>query len=118
MSRNSLNSIDSIDQTQVLLGAISQKQQVLGANLANMNTPGYIRKDISFSQLLATSNSPLETKLSAKLGSASCMQETGGEVNPTQELVEMQKNALLYSIATRRVSSAITQLRTVSQVGK
>ena len=112
------DSLNSIDKSQVILDAIAQKQQVLGANLTNMNTPGYVRRDISFSQLLATSNSPLETKLSSKLGSATYMQETGKEVNPTQELIEMQKNSLLYTIATRRVSSTITQLKTVSQVGK
>jgi flagellar basal-body rod protein FlgB len=109
---------DSIDKTQLILNAISKKQQVIGANLANMNTPGYLRRDVSFSQLLSAANRPLETKLSTKLGSSNFVTQTEGEVNPTQELVEMQKNSLLYTIASRRVSSAITQLKTVSQVGK
>jgi flagellar basal body rod protein FlgB len=114
----SFDSLNSIDKSQLMLDAISKKQQVLGANLANMNTPGYVRRDVNFAQLLSDSNSPLETQLSTKLGPSPYMLETGGEVSAPQELIAMQKNALFYTIASRRVTSAITQLRTVSQVGK
>lgn len=115
---NTYNSLNSIDKTNLLLDAISHKQEVIGANLSNINTPGYLRRDVSFSQLLGQATSPLETELSSKLGPSPFMIETGGEVKAPQELIELQKNALMYTIATRRVTSAITQLRTVTQVGK
>lgn len=114
----SYDSLNSIGKSHLMLDAIAKKQQVHSANLTNMNTPGYIRRGVDFSQLLSNSNSPLETQLSTKLGPSPFMLEEEGEVNVPQELIEMQKNTLLYTIATRRVTSAITQLRTVSQVGK
>ena len=107
-----------LDKSKVLLDAISQKQQIIGANIANAQTPGYVRKDISFSQMLETADNPLETKLSEKLGPSPFDIQEGGQVDMKQEMVDMQKNMLYYTVATRRVSSVITQLRTVSQVGK
>ena len=40
--------LDSIGKTSLALGLISQKQRKLSANLANMDTPGYIRQDLDF----------------------------------------------------------------------
>lgn len=39
-------------------------------------------------------------------------------VNPAEELVKMQNNSLLYTVATRRMSNIITQMKTVINVGK
>jgi len=107
-----------IQKTSLVLDLISQRQQVLSANLANMDTPGYIRKDLDFSQYLGTMNSPLETQLSQKLGASGVIQDQGGPVNPVYELTEMQKASMLYSVAARRMSSIITNMRTVTNVGK
>ena len=109
---------DSIDKTNLLMDLISQKQKVLGSNLANVNTPGYNRQDLDFSQVLGSMNSPLETKLSQKMGSSPAVKTSGGEVNPAVELIEIQKNALYYTIATRRVSSVIQELKTIAQLGR
>lgn len=109
---------NSIQNTSLILDLIAQRQRALSGNLANMDTPGYVRKDINFSQYLGTMNNPLETELSAKLGPSAIIQDTGGEVNPSDELAEMQKNALLYTVATRRMTNIITELRTVVNVGK
>ena len=35
-----------------------------------------------------------------------------------EELTEMQKNSLLYTMATRRMSNIITEMKTVINVGK
>ena len=56
--------LDSMGKTSLMLDLISQKQRALGANVANVDTPGYIRKDIDFSQYIGSMNSPIETKLS------------------------------------------------------
>jgi len=110
--------VSSLDKTNLILDAISQKQKVIGANLANINTPGYVRQDFDFSQLIGPLSSPLETKLSQKLGPSPLMNQAGGEVTASEELVNMQKNALFYTMATRRMTSIISELRTVLQVGK
>lgn len=111
--------IDSMNQTNLMMDLISQKQKALGSNLANVDTPGYVRKDVDFSQYLGSMNSPLETKLSTTMGASGVIQERSyEEINPANELMELQKNSLLYSMATRRMSNIITQMRTVINVGK
>ncbi len=61
-------SLDSMGKVSLMMDLISQRQRALGSNIANVHTPGYIRQDIEFGQYLSTMNSPLETRLSEKLG--------------------------------------------------
>ena len=112
-------SLDSIGKTNIMLDLISQRQRALGSNVANVDTPGYVRRDIDFSQYLGSMNSPLETKLSTELGPSGVIEDRRKQdVDIAQELTEMQKNALLYTMATRRMSNIITEMRTVINVGK
>ena len=112
-------SIDSMGKTSLMLDLITQKQRALGTNVANVDTPGYVRKDINFSQYLGTMNSPLETKLSTALGPSGVIEDRKRqEIDIAEELTEMQKNSLLYSMATRRMSNIITEMKTVINVGK
>ncbi|MBR1460947.1 hypothetical protein IJ596_04875, partial [bacterium] len=53
--------LDSMGKVNLMMDLIAQKQRALGANIANVDTPGYIRQDIDFGQYLSTMNSPLET---------------------------------------------------------
>lgn len=113
--------IDPMNSTTTIMGLIAQRQKVLGENLANVDTPGYVRKDIDFSQYLSnTTGNSLETKMASILGSANNVseEESSGPVNPANELMELQKNSLLYSMATRRMSSLINEMKTVINVGK
>ena len=112
-------SMDSMNKVSLMMDLISHRHKTLGANLANVDTPGYIRQDISFGQYLSTMNSPLETKLSSKLGpSAITTEQSEGPINPALELVQLQENSILYSMATRRMSNLITEMKTVINVGK
>lgn len=112
--------LNAMDEAGKVLNLIAKRQSALGQNLANMDTPGYTRKDVSFAkQLSGDSASSLENRLNQKLGgSPSFTEETGEEVNPSIEIMEMQKNSMLYSMATREMSSVITQMKTVINVGK
>ena len=111
--------LDSMGKTNLMLDLISQKQRALGTNVANMDTPGYVRRDIDFSQYLGSMNSPLETKLSTQLGPSGVLEERKRqEIDIAEELTEMQKNSLLYTMATRRMSNIITEMKTVINVGK
>ena len=111
--------MNSISRTLGALDLIAEKHKALASNLANMDTPNYRRKDISFSQYLSAASSPLETALSSKLGpSPVTMQTTNEKIDAANELSEIQKNSLLYTVATRRMSNIITQMKTVINVGK
>lgn len=112
-------SLDSMGKVSLMMDLISQRQRALGSNVANVDTPGYIRQDISFGQYLSTMNSPLETRLSEKLGpSAIAMDQEEGPINPANELLQMQENSILYSMATRRMTNLVTEMKTVINVGK
>lgn len=112
-------SLGSMGKVSLMMDLISQRQRAIGSNIANVDTPGYVRKDINFATYLGSMNSPLETKLSEKLGPSAVMEEqTYEEINPAQELIAMQENSLLYSMATRRMSNIITEMKTVINVGK
>lgn len=112
-------SFDSFGKINLMMDLISQKQRALGSNIANVDTPGYVRQDIDFAQYLSSMNSPLETKLSAKLGpSAIAHGQTEEPVNAGEEIIQLQENSILYSVATRRMSNIIQEMKTVINVGK
>ena len=111
--------IESTGKINLMLDLIAQRQRALGSNLANVDTPNYVRKDINFQNYLGTMNSPLETKLSAMLGPSGVLEERENEkIDVANELNAMQQNSILYSMATRRMTSIITEMKTVINVGK
>ena len=113
-------SLDSMGKTNLMMDLVAQRQRALGSNVANVDTPGYVRRDIDFSMYLGSMNSPLETKLSTELGPSGVLLEDRQkeEIDIAKELTEMQKNSILYTMATRRMSNIITEMKTVINVGK
>ena len=112
-------SLDSMGKVSLMMDLISQRQRAIGSNIANVDTPGYVRRDIDFATYLGTMNSPLETKLSEKLGPSGVIEvRQYEEINPAQELIALQENSMMYSMATRRMSNIITEMKTVINVGK
>jgi flagellar basal-body rod protein FlgB len=112
-------SLDSMGKTNLMLDLISQRQRALGANIANVDTPGYVRKDIDFSQYIGSMNSPIETKLSTAIGPSGVIEDRQRqEIDIAEELAELKKNSLMYTIASRRMSNIITEMKTVINVGK
>ncbi len=100
------------------LDLIAERQKALSCNLANMDTPNYKRKDISFAQYLGGASGSLETALSMKMGPSPVSVQTSNEkVNPATELSEMQKNSIIYTVATKRMTSIITEMKTVINMG-
>lgn len=107
-----------IDNTLRALDLIAQRHKALSSNVANMDTPNYTRKDVSFSEYIGNSISPLETSLSKKMGpSPISIMSSDEEINPATELSEMKKNSILYTVATRRLNSIITEMKTVINMG-
>ncbi|MBE7704337.1 MAG: hypothetical protein E7Z90_00835 [Cyanobacteria bacterium SIG29] len=110
--------MNPISRTLGALDLIAERHKALASNLANMDTPNYRRKDLSFSQYLGGIANPLETQLAAKLGPSPVTIETSDEkIDPATELSEIQKNSLMYTVATRRVNSLITEMKTVINMG-
>jgi flagellar basal-body rod protein FlgB len=112
-----------------LLSWTSKRQQALGANLANMDTPGYRSKDYSFDQELATIDlsttssrhiAPLEDTASARLYEVdSKAKPNGNNVDLEREMSEITKNGLEYITLVQYLNQKIRTLRTaISDGGK
>lgn len=109
---------NSMGRTLHALDLIAERHKALSSNLANMDTPNYKRKDISFSQYLGGTANPLETKLASVMGPSPVTVETSDEkVNAATELSEIQKNSLLFTVAARRMTNLITEMKTVINMG-
>ena len=112
-------SLDNMGKVSLMMDLIAQRQRALGSNLANIDTPGYVRRDINFSDYLGSMNSPLETKIKKKLGPSGIIEEKQHEeIDPANELMQLQENSIFYTMATRRMSNIITEMKTVINVGK
>ena len=112
------NKTSTMQRCNLILDLVAQRQRALGMNIANVDTPGYVRKDIDFADYLGSMGSRLETDLSARLGPSGVIEKQEEGVNVAQELAQMQENSILYAMATREMSSIITQMKTVINVGK
>lgn len=109
---------NAISNTLYKMDIISEKHKAISSNLANMDTPNYRKKDISFSQLLGGSSGSLETALSIKMGPCPISnQSLDGKVDPTRELAEMRKNVVFYTEATRRMTSIISEMKQAVSMG-
>ena len=98
-----------------LLTLTSKRQQVLAANVANLDTPGYRAKDISFAQELdgnldATARVvEVETK----------EKPNGNNVDLDRELTEITKNGLQYITLIQYLNQRIKTLRaSITEGGK
>ena len=107
-----------IDKTALRMDLISARQEALADNITNMDTPGYVRRDIEFSQYLNIMNSPLETQLSHKLGPSGVIEARRQKLSPEDELAEMQKNSIMFSLAAKQMTATITQMKSAIRVGQ
>ena len=114
------NQFGSLQKTGQILSMLGNKQKIIGQNIANADTPGYTKKEMNFSDYLGSGVSVLEGKMNNKFGSVSMagLENTGETVNLADEMVDLQKNSLMYNIAVRRMSSAITEMKTAINLGK
>jgi flagellar basal-body rod protein FlgB len=108
----------------VAIRGTEQRQTVLSNNLANVNTPGFKRSDVSFQGALASALSSSngddtasieETPFTTSTDSSTSMRADGNNVDVDQESANLSENQLLFdsvmAIQTKRLhtmDSAIT----------
>jgi flagellar basal-body rod protein FlgB len=98
-----------------LLTQTSKRQQLLAANVANLDTPGYRAKDLTFAaQLdgsLETSPRIIEVETKEK--------GNGNNVDLDREMTEITKNGLQYVTLVQYLNQRIKTLRAaISEGGK
>jgi flagellar basal-body rod protein FlgB len=102
------------------LDAVALRHEAIASNLANLETPGYQRVDLSpdFQQQLqracasqdAQQISALQPAL-APDAAAKAQSLDGNTVNLESEMMQLNQNTLLHSVETQLVSNTLTRMR-------
>ena len=107
MSIESLVNDNAVHLTSKLMELSFERQNVIANNLANANTPGYVRQDISFESQLADliQNNKLDTIDNFK---GELVDDTtnparldGNNVQASDEMNQMMQNGVLHNLLTR-----------------
>lgn len=107
------------DTTQLSLEAAmrgaSLRQTLLTDNLANVNTPGYQRKDVDFHATLQQAlddGQPLDqVTFTPSVDSSRTVRADGSGIDPDQESADLAENALEYQALVQVDSSRTTILQ-------
>jgi len=96
-----------------LLTLTSKRQQILAGNVANIDTPGYRAKDLSFAAELDGSLDSRTIDVETKEKS------NGNNVDLDREMTEITKNGLQYVTLVQYLNQRIKTLRAaISEGGK
>jgi flagellar basal-body rod protein FlgB len=104
----------------------AKRQQTLTANLANMDTPGYRAKDVSFSQamqsldLSTTAGQHLDPTDNAGMRVfevGTDVKRNGNSVDLDREMTEIAKNGLQYVALVQFLNQKLRTLRSAIQDG-
>ena len=106
-----------------LLSATTLRHRVIATNLANIETPGYTRSEVSFEQALAhelRKGASLEESLEGlepitALDTESEARPDGNNVDLDRETGELQKNNTLHDLYARILSMKLAQFQAAIQ---
>jgi len=106
-----------------LLGAAELRGQQISANIANQNTPGYVRRDVRFEELLREAMEEGRAEFEAVRPEVSLDLETearpdGNNVSLELELNAMRENRLLYETYAAMLAGHFELLRTAITEGR
>ena len=112
------------DTTQLSLDAAMRgaalRQTLLTDNLANVNTPGYQRKDVDFhatlQQALMTGTSPDQVSFTPAVDSARAVRADGSGIDADQESADLAENSLEYEALVQVAGARTTILQTAMGV--
>ena len=65
------NRIHEINKTSQMISNLGTKHKLIGENIANVDTPGYTKKVMSFSDYMSVGANNLEKKINDKFGASS-----------------------------------------------
>jgi flagellar basal-body rod protein FlgB len=104
------------DLMRQMMGASHLRHQVVSHNLANINTPGYHRKDVDFEgrlgELLRAGDSSVN-ELTPRVFEVEGLPERadGNNVDVDREIGQLNKNALLYQTWSQILASRVSMMR-------
>lgn len=134
MRRGSVMAEFLLDPTTTMLGKVldgsAARQRVLANNIANQDTPGFTRSDVSFEDQLheimtrggsdvnAQMNDLGQAALEINEDNLSPRQADGNNVDVEREMVAVSKNSLQYESAAQMLNMKFTALKSAISEGK
>lgn len=103
--------------TSKLMELSMERQKVIGNNIANVSTPGYIRRDLDFKDKLAelVRNDNIEgiDEMKAKVvkDHSGTAKLDGNNVTISDELNDMMQNSLFYNLMTRAFNTKMSIIK-------
>ncbi|MGK9429192.1 flagellar basal body rod protein FlgB [Bacillus atrophaeus] len=123
----------TIQNLENALGRANVKQKVITNNIANIDTPNYKAKKVSFQNLLNQESSRLESVKtdyrhvdfsdvgsngSIVANSNTAYQQNGNNVDVDKEMTDLAENQINYQALVERMSGKFNSLKTVLTGGK
>jgi len=109
-----------------LVGARSQRHQVLASNISNIDTPGYEPKDVDFENLIASmqgkgirmARTNGKHLPAATPGGNLSVTKTGDRVDMDREMVSIAENHLMHNAAVEMLARKFRGLQSVIREAK
>lgn len=104
------------------LAGTTKRQAVLAGNLANVNTPGYVRRDVDFQSSLRSALSDADPREAVETVTASesavpgAVQPDGNGVDLDLEAAKMAENGLLHQALASTIHARDSILRSAMGV--
>lgn len=104
------------DLMRQMMSAAQLRHQVVSHNLANVNTPGYHRKDVDFEEQLGAmlrAGSQTTDLLTPRIFEEEGLPERadGNNVDVDREIGQLNKNSLLYQTWSQILASRVSMMR-------
>ena len=127
-----LFSDNSIQAAKMALDGLSRRQQLIGRNIANIDTPGYRAQEISFESAIKTAlkkngqiqlaaTHPGHLKLSGPQAFFQTKNRSGGTARADEnnvdidvELSQMTETGIQYQAVSQEVSKKLALLKTIA----
>lgn len=101
------------------LKILSERAKVLANNLANANTPAYIRRDVPFFGLMrAILSGGDELPNAVQIDLTHPVRADGNNISPERELASLTETALLYRTVLQLMAKEIEQLKLAITEGR
>lgn len=110
--------IPQSDMLSRLLDTASMRHRVISNNLANVNTPGFHRQEVSFEEAFSRElQRGGEDRASAVLprvieSQTGVVRQDGNNVDLDKEMGDLSKNALMFNTVTQLLAGQISSMRT------
>lgn len=106
--------------TKKMMDATTLRQEALASNIANVETPGYQRMDVSdsfknqFSKAISQGGKEAFNGLSASLevdSTAIARDETGNTVDLESEVLQLGENQIAHQLESKIITGSLAKLR-------